>query len=44
MRLVRIDTPFSCDIASLVTIQVTIMRLMTIGLISALVLGLLAGP
>jgi iron(III) transport system substrate-binding protein len=39
-----IDNTFSCDIASFVTIQETIMRERTIGLISTLVLGLLAAP
>jgi putative ABC transport system substrate-binding protein len=41
---VRIDSPFLCDIGAFVTIQEAIMRLRTIGLISTLVLGLLAGP
>ena len=39
-----IDKPFLCDIATFVTIQETIMRLRTIGLIATLALGLLAGP
>ncbi len=39
-----IDSPFPCDIDAIVTIQETIMRLRTIGLISTLVLRLLAGP
>ncbi len=38
-----IDNLFPCDIGAFVTIQETVMRLRTIGLISALVLGLLAG-
>ncbi len=38
----RIDSPFLYDISAFVTIQETIMRLRTIGLISTLVLGLLA--
>ncbi len=44
MRLVRIDSPFPCAIGAFVTIQGTIMRLRTIGLISTLVLGLLVRP
>ncbi len=39
-----IDNPFTYDIGTFVTIQETILRLRTIGLISTLVLGLLAGP
>ncbi len=39
-----IDNLFPCDISAFVTIQEAIMRLRTIGLISTLVLGLLAGP
>jgi len=39
-----IDNFFPCDIGAFVTIQEAIMRLRTIGLISTLVLGLLAGP
>jgi len=39
-----IDNPFPYDIGSFVTIQEAIMKLRTIGLISTLVLGLLAGP
>ncbi len=39
-----IDNPFSCDIGGFVTIQETILRLRTIGLIGTLVLGLFAGP
>ncbi len=35
-----IDNLFPCDISAFVTIQETIMRLMTIGLIGTLVLGL----
>jgi len=41
---VTIDNLFPRDIASFVTIQETIVRLRTIGLISTLVIGLLAGP
>ncbi len=37
----RIDILFPCDIGAFVTIQETVMRLRTIGLISALALGLL---
>ncbi len=39
-----VDNPFTCDIGALVTIQETIMKLRTFGLIITLVLGLLAGP
>ncbi len=39
-----IDNLFPYDIGAFVTIQEAIMRLRTIGLISTLVLGLLAGP
>ncbi len=39
-----IDSLFPCDIGGFVTIQEAIMRLRTIGLISTLVLGLLAAP
>ncbi len=39
-----IDNLFPCDIGTFVTIQEAIMRLRTIGLISTLALGLLAGP
>ncbi len=39
-----VDYLFPCDIGAFVTIQKTIMRLRTIGFISTLVLGLLAGP
>ncbi len=39
-----IDKLFPCDIGAFVTTQEAIMRLRTIGLISTLVLGLLAGP
>jgi len=39
-----IDNSFPCDIGVFVTIQETIMRLRTIGLISTLALGLLAAP
>ncbi len=39
-----VDYLLPCDIGAFVTIQETIMRLSTIGLISTLVLGLLAGP
>jgi putative ABC transport system substrate-binding protein len=39
-----IDNPFPCDIGAFVTIQEAIMKLRTIGLISILALGLLAGP
>ena len=39
-----IDKPFPCDISAFVTRQETTMKLRTIGLISTLVLGLLAGP
>ena len=35
-----VDYSFPCDIGAFVTIQETIMRLRTIGLISTLVLGL----
>ncbi len=40
----RIDSSFPCDIGAFVAIQETFMRLRTIGLISTLALGLLAGP
>jgi hypothetical protein len=39
-----VDKVFPCDIGTFVTIQEAIMRLRTIGLISTLALGLLAGP
>jgi hypothetical protein len=39
-----IDNLFPYDIGAFVTIQETIMRLRTIGLISTLALGLLAAP
>ncbi len=39
-----IDSYFPCDIGAFVTIQEAFMKLRTIGLISTLVLGLLAGP
>lgn len=38
-----IDNLFPCDIGAFVTIQEAIVRLRTIGLISTLALGLLAG-
>ncbi len=44
MRPTNLDSSFRCDIGAFVTIQETIMRLRTIGLISTLALGLLAGP
>ncbi len=39
-----IDNLLLCDIGPLVTIQETIMKLRTIGLIRILVLGLFVGP
>ncbi len=39
-----IDNIFPCDIGAFVTIQETILRIRTIGLISTLAIGLLAGP
>ncbi len=39
-----VDSLFLCDIGTFATIQEAIMKLRTIGLISTLVLGLLAGP
>ncbi len=39
-----IDNLFPYDLGAFVTMQVTIMRLMTIGLVSTLALGLLGGP
>jgi hypothetical protein len=44
LRLGMIDNPFPYDIGAFVTIQETIMRLRTIGLISTLLLGLLVTP
>ncbi len=44
MHLSLLDNLFLCDIGAFVTIQEAIMKLRTIGLISTLVLGLLAGP
>jgi putative ABC transport system substrate-binding protein len=44
LRFVTIDNPFHCDIDAFVTVQETILRLRTIGLIATLALGLFAGP